>query len=581
MERKMTVPMGNKRRSLAVWLLAGWCVWVIFPLDGVRKAYGQQPGAAGLSSDEVRRLGEGIYRDGMLPSGGPVKAVVEGDLAVEGTQFSCSSCHMRGGFGSYEGRLITPPVNGNSLYQPRYGGGLSGLSQAEWERVPKHYRSTILRPAYTDQTLAAAIRDGVNPAGRVLDAVMPRYQLGERDLAVLIAYLKGLSSAFEPGVTDTTLRFATVIAGEVKPAERAAMLAPLERYLEDRNNQAKPFETRRNNYGWGAEGMDRDFRRLSLARWELKGAPETWRVQLEDLYRKEPVFALLGGISSGDWKPIHEFSEAHRIPCILPVTDFPVISENDWYTLYFSKGLYQEGEAAARFLFDTADSARDRPVLEIVEESREGRALAAGFDKTWQSLGGKAPATRRIKAGEALPPGLLKELAAYDKPPVIVLWAGPRAVAGLEELYGRTERPEMIYLSSSMMKQSLMKLPASLRDFTYLSYPYRLPDEKDRYSAYAKAWLVSRKVPLDESRIATRMYSLMSLITPMLMHLKRNFYRDNLLDVISMFPDQLSPDYERLSFGPGQQYASKGCYIVQLTQGSNPRLVKKSGWVIN
>ena len=73
----------------------------------------------------------------------------------------------------------------------------------------------------------------------------------------------------------------------------------------------------------------------------------------------------------------------------------------------------------------------------------------------------------------------------------------------------------------------------------------------------------------------------MSLMTQVLMHLKSNFYRDNLLDVISMFPDQLYPDYERLSFGPGQVYASKGCYIVQLAQGANPQLVKKSDWVIH
>ena len=39
--------------------------------------------------------------------------------------------------------------------------------------------------------------------------------------------------------------------------------------------------------------------------------------------------------------------------------------------------------------------------------------------------------------------------------------------------------------------------------------------------------------------------------------------------------------YERLSFGPGQRYAAKGCYIVQLTHGANPALVKKSDWVIH
>ena len=97
--------------------------------------------------------------------------------------------------------------------------------------------------------------------------------------------------------------------------------------------------------------MDFAYRRkLSIVRWDLKGPPETWRGQLEEYNRKEPVFALLGGMTNGEWRPVHDFSEEHHIPCILPITDFPVISETDWYTLYFSKGLYQEGEAAARYL---------------------------------------------------------------------------------------------------------------------------------------------------------------------------------------------------------------------------------------
>jgi hypothetical protein len=41
------------------------------------------------------------------------------------------------------------------------------------------------------------------------------------------------------------------------------------------------------------------------------------------------------------------------------------------------------------------------------------------------------------------------------------------------------------------------------------------------------------------------------------------------------------PLYERLSFGPDQHYASKGCYIVQLAHGEKPELVKKSEWVIH
>ena len=124
-------------------------------------------------------------------------------------------------------------------------------------------------------------------------------------------------------------------------------------------------------------------------------------------------------------------------------------------------------------------------------------------------------------------------------------------------------------------------MPTTLRDFTYITYPFRLPQEEGQYSNYAKAWLSSRKAPINDHRISTRMYSLMSLLTQTLMHLKRNYYRGKLLDVISMFPDQLYPDYEPFSFGPGQRYASKGCYVVQFLPGAKPELIRKSDWVIH
>jgi hypothetical protein len=65
-----------------------------------------------------------------------------------------------------------------------------------------------------------------------------------------------------------------------------------------------------------------------------------------------------------------------------------------------------------------------------------------------------------------------------------------------------------------------------------------------------------------------------------LMHVKRNYYRDYLFDVIGMFGDRPSIDFERLSFGPGQRYMSKGCFIVQLSAGPRPKLIKRSDWVI-
>ncbi len=133
-----------------------------------------------------------------------------------------------------------------------------------------------------------------------------------------------------------------------------------------------------------------------------------------------------------------------------------------------------------------------------------------------------------------------------------------------------------------------------------------MDDESDFFTYDAKTWMKKRNIPLTDKRISTRLYALMNvLLDPFkvvkrdfnpagmgkgrvimeeqfetLMHVKRNYYRDYLFDVIGMFGDRPSIDYERFSFGPGQRYMSKGCFIVQLSAGPKPKLIKKSDWVI-
>jgi hypothetical protein len=56
------------------------------------------------------------------------------------------------------------------------------------------------------------------------------------------------------------------------------------------------------------------------------------------------------------------------------------------------------------------------------------------------------------------------------------------------------------------------------------------------------------------------------------------------MDVVGMMRDEyysIGAVYPRLSFGPGQRYASKGCYVVQVGEGDQPALEKRSDWVIH
>ncbi len=79
----------------------------------------QVPGKEGAAAEEMLRLGERMYRQGVLPDGRPMQAIVAGDVPVDGRMFTCANCHRRSGLGSLEGPVIAWPTNGKELFIPR------------------------------------------------------------------------------------------------------------------------------------------------------------------------------------------------------------------------------------------------------------------------------------------------------------------------------------------------------------------------------------------------------------------------------------------------------------------------------
>lgn len=566
--------LGNRKSSIAILAQGIFFLLMFLGADSGWAEDVQPPTIAGVSREEALRLGEKMYRDGVLPSGEPTQAFVSGDVPVAGTAFSCMSCHLRSGLGSIEGRVATPPTNGKRLFQPFKLTLYKDFYRKDTETISS-------RPAYTDETLAEAIRAGVDPAGRVLDDIMPRYLLEDKDMAILIYYLKSLSSQPSPGVSSTTLRFATVVSEDVSPETRDQMLVPLLNYIAIWNKSAGAKKTQESMDRLTIEsavapmrfaGAELAYRNLSLSLWVLRGTPETWRSQLEEYYSKEPVFALLGGITNGEWKPIHDFCEANYIPNLFPITDFPVISEKNLQTIYLSKGYFQEGEGAARYLNSMGELSEGKTIVQIVRDSREGRALSEGFQATWLEFGHKVPATVMLRTGETLSKDFLKQVTASERPASIVLWDGPEALPLLETLAAGKNRPEMVFVSSSYIGKSVWTLKEQVRGLTYITYPFRLHGK-----AKGGAQMMPQPTP---PVIREKTSALTRVLSRALMDMRGNYYRDYFFDVIGMMEDQEVAPYERLSFGQGQRYASKGCYIVQLIKGPSPELIKKSDWVI-
>ena len=538
---------------------------------------------SGLPREEIMRLGEKMYREGILPSGEPMPAFIRGDVEVDSSAFSCSSCHLRAGLGSFEGGVVTPPTTGRKLYKPyRRPPSLNDVQDQAGRFI--YAKPVLERPAYDRDTLASAMRFGKDPAGQLFNDVMPRYPLSKRDMAILLDYLELLSAEPSPGASEAEFRFATIITDDVSREDRRALLEPLNKFISGKNQQLDLYgDFLKFGYSPTIE-MKHAFRGASLDIWELKGAPGTWPAQLASYYDKRPVLAVLGGISNGEWRPIHEFCESRRLPCLFPITDFPVISETGWYTYYFNKGYAQEGDAVARYLNRSETLTPNTRILQIVQDTAAGRALADGFRSAWQELERPPVVSITLNRQKLEDPEALRKLMSRHNPELLLLWADARVLPNLPALLSRPRAPRATFLSSSYLGKQSASLPESIRDRAYLSYPYRLtPYVGSKDGGFdAKVPIVASASDFGQRRVSSRITTMLRQVTLRGLNLLYdNLYRDHLFDIMGMQMDATVRDYEHFSFGPGQRYVSKGCYIVRLGPGRNPALLPLSEWVVH
>lgn len=514
-----------------------------------------------------------IYREGLLPSGQAVQALIRGDVPLKGNPAACVSCHRRSGMGSIEGRTVTRPVTGTALYRPweLYGRGpFRSLREgpAKW-------------PAYTDESLARAIRDGIDPSGRTLDPAMPRYRLGDEDLSFLVSYLKSLSFSAPPGVTETSIRFATVIDGRVDPAKRKAMLDVLRTFFGDISADPRKL-SRRAKVPYLARAKQYEaYRKWELDVWELSGPESTWEAQLEARYRAQPVFAMIGGIASIGWEPVHRFCEKFEVPSLFPNVDLPVVSETGYYSFYFSRGATLEAEALARHLEGERQSLGTGPIVQVYRDDEAGTVSADAFRRASRKYGYDLR-DRRIRRDEALTVGFWEGLAEPNRPSAAVLWLRAADPGGLGLPADPSSLPERIYLSSDLAGGRKIPVPESLKDRVYLVHPFSLPAGKDQRLARSKAWLRGRGMGSSEERLQVNTLFAAALAMEALDHLLGNFSRDYFIEWIEhQAEDALTPsDYPRLALGPGQRYASKGCYILKYTKEAEDWVTPVGGWIV-
>ncbi len=535
-------------------------------------------------------IGRRIYREGILPSGQRLKGVGPAKVTLAGADAACATCHRRSGYGSSEGpievRAITgPALFGSPLAQPVSAVASAGpdISPAEAARAKASalravraaaFAGTRQRPPYDDASLARAIREGVDVTGRSMNASMPRYALEPEEIASLTAYLKTLSVQASPGVTEEMIHFATVIQPGTDPAQRRALIEVLQTYLHDRNLGLRAEQRREEA---GLVRLKRTYREWVLHIWDLSGSSDTWARQLEAYNRQQPVFALVSGLGNASWRPIHEFSERFEVPCIFPQVDVPVLAEHDFYTVYLSRGMALEAQALAKFLRGEGERG---PVTQVFRRDEASVAGAEAFRRAWVAATGTAPVD--IMLDEVPGEAFWQQLARQTPRATLVLWLPPRDLAQAQALTASASRVKVIYLSSNLNPGQRTGLAADGEGRVRLVYPQDLPVVREARLEVARRWLRNKGIALAGETLQMNAY-LAATVTGMLVsHSMDTYSREFLLERMEHRLGtalELSI-YPHLSLGPGQRYASKGSYIVQVGGADDRQLKQVSDWIV-
>jgi cytochrome c553 len=530
-------------------------------------------GAQAAAANAVVNVGESIYRQGLNSQGSPVKATRGADADVQGQAAACANCHQRSGLGGREGRILIPPITARYLFRP--------LSSVQEDRdIPFVAGMHADREPYTDATLARAISDGVDSAGKPLSFLMPRYDLGQDDMAALVAHLKELDRRNVPGVSATTLHFATIITPDADPVKRRGMLAVMNQFFADRNiRQMVPAPHLLTSGKTSYSGMMfKVQRRWELHVWELTGPEASWQDQLERHLAAEPVFAAISGLGGRTWAPIHAFCERAALPCLFPNVDAPPADAGrDFYSIYFSRGVLLEAELMGKSLLGEAGRAGVSNVLQVYRSGDIGEAAAAAMAGRLHASG--VAVSQRVLPRDA-PPGtvadVLRKEAGAD---AVVLWLRPGDLAALPPV---PPAGSTVLLSGLMAGLERAPLPPAWRASVHMAYPVELPDRRRVRVDFALGWFRARHISLvaDQTQIDT--YLALGLLSEALKGMADTFVRDYLVEHLedTLAHRIMTGYYPRLGMSVGQRYASKGGYLVRFAGSQGTALVADGPWTV-
>lgn len=489
------------------------------------------PSSAGVLTEQEAR-GKQLYLKTTSPSGNEIRAVVgKGSIEAPGSTLTCVSCHDFEGQGLNKHGIDAPDITWEELARP----------------LPLKKAKGSVRPPYTEATLRRAIIEGVDPDGRRLDEAMPRYSMSTEDLNDLVAYLKVISQALDPGVTDALIKVGTMLPAHGTFAEMGrAMRAVMEAYFKEISDSGGLYN-----------------RKIELGYVDSGDTPEAIVAGIKKLIHEEEVFAIVSPFTLGADKEAAELVETLQVPMIGPFTLFPEdIYALNRYTFYLLSGLRELARAQVVYFKEVLQSQDPRlavayPTGEVPEDIPEA-IETQGTAYNWRSI-------ERIPYSPEtfVPSQIAQDLHRRAIEAVLFLGRWEQLQRFLHEASSLNWFP-YIFITGVQVKQEIFDIPSRFTERVFIAYPTLSSD----YTADGMRELESlrKKFSLSTSHIGAQVsaYCAAKVLVEGIKAAGGKLSREKLvnsLDRFSKFETHLSPP---ISYDPNRRIGALGAHIVTI-----------------